>query len=226
MDVRKILSPNGQSKLIEMSGQRFGRLLVLRRDTSRGIKPVRWLCQCDCEANISVIGYCLRSGHTKSCGCLQAELASAANSTHGLAKRVPEYDVWRNMRRRCANPKLERYKDYGGRGIYVCERWNDFNLFLQDMGSRPSHSHTIERIDNNGPYSPENTCWATRRAQSRNTRRNRIVDIDGTKYIAADAANIVGIPPKKLQWRLKQGHSMSKALSPGDLRKRSSKAAK
>lgn len=109
-----------------------------------------------------------------------------------MRKRADLYATWSGMRSRCLNPRNKRWRRYGGRGITICERWNSFEAFQADMGPRPSPDHTIEREDNDGPYSPENCRWATRREQSRNRACNRFVEIEGQTYRAIDLARITG----------------------------------
>ena len=162
--------------LIDLVGKRFGRLTVIRKSISRN-NFLYWVALCDCGQTVEVLGQSLRRGETKSCGCLQREIfgkfSSARWTTHGesaIDKRTPEYRSWMAMLSRCENPNATGYKNYGGRGIIVCERWHKYEYFLSDMGRRPSPQHSIDRINNDGNYELNNCRWATPKEQRANQR--------------------------------------------------------
>ena len=162
-------------RFIDLTGQKFGRLAAIKRADKHTSHAV-WLCVCECGNEVLVRSCHLRSGHTQSCGCLQKERTSEASIKHGhntKNKRTPEYNIWAMMIQRCENPKNKNYPDYGGRGVTVCERWKTFENFLADMGERPSPNHSLERVDNNKGYSPENCIWADKTIQARNQRTSK-----------------------------------------------------
>lgn len=164
-------------KLIDLSGQRFHRLTVLRRSehNTNGGKP-KWVCQCDCGNITEVGGSELKSGNTKSCGCWNSESARNRRLTHGM-KRTRLYYVWNSMKDRCYNPNNKRYKDYGGRGIRVCDEWlHDFMAFHDwaiETGydeNAPFGQYTLDRANNDEGYYPFNCVWSTISEQNRNKR--------------------------------------------------------
>lgn len=178
-------------KPLNLVGQTFTRLLVLSRAENVG-KRRYYLVRCECGATLSVASCHLRSGRTKSCGCLGAERRRAATTTHGHARkgqRTPEYRTWIDMIDRCERTTHVSYPHYGGRGIRVCQEWRaSFERFLADVGHKPSATHSIERNDVNGHYEPGNVRWATRREQHRNTRRSMKLTIDGRTAVLIDWA--------------------------------------
>ena len=158
---------------LNLSGHRFGRLLVLSEADNKPNGKSQWHCRCDCGQNPLVGTAEMRNGEATSCGCLRRETTGLLHTKHNKSK-TPEFRTWAAMINRCTNKGGNDYHYYGGRGIQVCQRWLDsFEMFLADMGEKPTPKHTIERVNNNGNYEPSNCKWATRLEQGQNTRRSR-----------------------------------------------------
>jgi hypothetical protein len=147
----------------------------------------------------------LRSGHTQSCGCFREEARKTISRTHGMAK-TPEYNIWCAMRARVGNSNNRHFKHYGGRGIKVCKEWDkSFEKFFSDMGPRPTSRHTIERINTNGDYEPQNTKWDTYKNQQRNRRNNHLIEVDGVSKCLTEWADISGINWSTIRRRIVLG---------------------
>lgn len=210
---------------INRLGQVFGRLTVI---AAAGIKlgHSQWLCQCTCGQQIVTANGRLQSGKTQSCGCLRMENLKARTITHGATvggkhAYAPEYSVWCGMRDRCTNPNNNAFSFYGGRGITLCDRWlsgeggkTAFECFREDMGPRPSKGHSIDRIDVNGPYSPENCRWATRQQQMANQRKTVFVTYAGERMCLAEAARRCGVEPETIRFRMLNGWPESEWFRP------------
>ena len=195
-------------RTIELADQRFGRLLVLRRDHSRRGRGY-WICRCDCGEERSVLGTRLRSSKTQSCGCLNRELLLKIRTKHG-GKGSAEYRCWMGMRSRCCNPRNASFYRYGGRGLQ--RQFESFEEFLAEVGPRPSARHSIDRIDNNGHYTPGNIRWALAKPQARNRASNRLITHDGRSQCLAEWAEEAGLPYRVLQYRISEGWSVERAL--------------
>ena len=202
------------------NGTRFGLLTIISqaetRKTSNGTARY-YLCKCDCGAMKTISSCSLRAGLSKSCGCLRKQLASIRGTRHGDSKGggswTPEYRAWHALRGRCNNPKNPKYKDYGGRGITVCERWDVFANFLADMGRKPSAIHSIDRIDVNGNYEPGNCRWATRKEQANNCRSNHEITFQGRTKNLTQWSEETGLPYLTLLMRIRRGWTAELALT-------------
>lgn len=201
----------------DITGQRFGRLTVIEKcsNKSPSVKGVMWLCRCDCGGSTTTRTSSLRSGRTKSCGCLHKEfLASGkARTTHGM-RSTPEYRTWSLMKDRCYNRKTPGFYKYGGRGITVCKRWrNSFETFYADMGPRPSTNHSIDRIDNDGAYSPDNCRWATKKQQARNRRTNLTITFNGETMTSVEWSKRLGGKEMLVSQRIRLGWTEEEAVT-------------
>jgi hypothetical protein len=204
--------------LPDCTGQRYGRLIAVRRGPDSKAGHVRYYCDCDCGTKDHLVTASgLRNGQ-KSCGCLGSRNAIGARSLrHGATierKFTPEYSTWRSMKMRCHSPTYRQFHKYGGRGIQVCSRWRDsFEAFLEDMGPRPAGT-SIDRIDGSRGYEPRNCRWATAKIQGINKRSVVLYEHQGVRLHLKDWASRVGIKYQTLRARvLRLGWSLEKALT-------------
>lgn len=199
-------------KRTNLIGNKYGRLIVIGFSHVSNIGHGNWHVRCVCGKNKVVKSGHLRSGKTRSCGCLRGE-------DHGRARAKPRaYRVWYGMKTRCYNKKVPEYKRYGGRGIKICERWMDIENFLEDMGESPKDM-TIERINNDGDYEPGNCKWATQKEQHNNTRRNVILKYNGLSLTMVQWAERLNISRaclwariNEMNWPIEKALSLPKQL--------------
>lgn len=192
------------TKPLDLTGKRFGRWVTVRRGSNTKAGKTTYLCACDCGTEREVVSSSLIGGKSISCGCNQIDVVTARNTTHGMVGSS-EYGSWQMMLARCRNANFPDYDLYGGRGISVCERWLKFENFFSDMGKKPEGKTSIDRIDVNGDYEPNNCRWASQKEQMNNVRKNRHVAIGGVVMTIADAARYLGMPYGKTMWRVTTG---------------------
>lgn len=198
--------------LKQMTGQRFGRLVVTAQLQSDASGNAAWACICDCGKHVSVSGAALRRGASSSCGCLKRELATDRATKHGMSKSGT-YNSWASMLSRCRNPRHPQWLRYGGRGIRVCDRWMHFEHFLADMGHRPP-GRTIDRKNGAGNYEPGNCRWATPTEQANNISTNRRIAVGDRTINLSQLARECGVNKHTLGWRLDAGWPLDKATNP------------
>ena len=200
---------------INLEGQKFNRLLVLERTCSKDKRgSAYWRCLCDCGNIIEARGTHLRSGGVQSCGCLVKDTAHNLNLTHGDTNRRL-FKIWTQMRNRCNNPNNYHYFLYGGRGITVCDEWEqDYNSFKTwSLEHGYDETLTIDRINNNGNYCPENCRWVSYKEQGNNRRTNKCLSYNNETHTLTEWAAITGINFATLQSRIKMNWDVEKVLT-------------
>lgn len=199
---------------LNLVGQKINRLTVLRVAGKTKHRHTTFECLCDCGNTVVVQGSLLARGITKSCGCLQKEKAAKINYKHG-GGRTRLYKIWANMKTRCNNPRSPRYADYGGRGIFICDEWQLFGSFQSwAMANGYRDDLTIDRIDNNKGYCPENCRWVTQKVQCNNKRNNNLLTYNGETLTISEWAQRLNVNYFSLHDRItKLGWSAEKALA-------------
>ena len=190
-------------RFVDLTGNRYGRLTVVRRSGTRDGHVV-WECVCDCGNTVDVIGNLLKCGKTQSCGCYKRERTGDAHRTHGQSKSNLHV-AWQHMKQRCSNPKNKKYCYYGGRGISVCPEWEDYEPFKEwAIKNGYKDGLTLDRIDVNGNYEPSNCRWVTWKVQQNNKRNNTIICASGERHTLSAWEDITGICRSTIQKRIKQ----------------------
>lgn len=215
-----------RSNFRSLTGQKFARLTVHEYVGKNWQKNAFYRCVCDCGKECIVQGTNIKRGVSTSCGCYRTELHSnRRHANHDPRRSVKgvysiEYKLWRSIKQRCLNPKQIQYKDYGGRGIKLCERWLDSLNFIKDIPKRPSPLHTFGRIDNDGNYEPGNVRWETRSEQQNNRRVCHYIEFNGETKTLTQWARHFGIKPRRLFGRVKSQWPFEKAIQPRNFTKK------
>lgn len=202
-------------KTIDLTGQKFGRLTAIERAGTDKKGCVKWLCHCDCGSTTITRGVCLRNGKALSCGCGNKEAVTKANTKHGES-RSKLYRVWAGIKDRCYNPNLKEYKNYGLRGIKMCDEWLHNYVAFREWAM--SHGYTdklsIDRIDVNDDYKPANCRWITMEEQQNNKRNTPHIEFKGETLTLKEWSKILGVGYGKLYQRIYRYHwTIEKALS-------------
>lgn len=201
------------SKAEDLSGQRFARLIVRLRSPGNTRGHARWECVCDC-GNVTIVpAGRLKSGNTRSCGCLARDSAGGiTQAKHGLSDTA-EYSIWSNIKQRCYNEKDQGYPYYGGKGITMSEEWEvSFETFYRDMGPRPTDQHSIDRKDNSKGYSKENCRWATKEEQANNRCSNNLYEYEGELKTIAQWCRILNLDYESVRGKIRRGSSFEEAI--------------
>lgn len=202
------------TKAIDMTGMKFGDLTALNPEGVSGARNIIWRLVCVCGEERVADGYSVRTGKVKSCKSCSRERLGIATIKHGKTN-TPEFCIWTDLHSRCYNSKVKSYANYGGRGIKMCATWKDsFEVFLKDMGERPSEKHSIDRINNDGDYAPGNCRWATAKEQANNKRNNIVIEIHGEKKSAKEWAIESGLSYATILQRYHQGRRGLELLKP------------
>ena len=202
-------------KFKDIAGQRFGRLVAIKAEKDPTGRRYDWLCKCDCGNEVKATSVSLTTGKKKSCGCIQRELLQSRNTVHGHS-RERLYRVWKGMKSRCYNSHHRSYPKYGGRGLRVCDDYEAFRLWAYENGYDENAEYqqcTIDRIDVDGDYSPQNCRWADSFTQANNTNKVLLITFKGETKTVTEWANKTGIPRATLYARVKNGWDVDKALT-------------
>lgn len=201
------------NRLIDLTGKKFGRLTVVKRAENNAYGPM-WICVCDCGKTTIKSGCCLRNGHTTSCGCYAKEVASKVHTKHGGTNEYL-FRRWQIMKYRCTEQNKEHKRNYYDKGITVCDDWiNDYSAFKEwavNHGFSPEL--TLDRIDFNKGYSPENCRWIPEKEQHRNTSKNKIIEYEGEKMPLVILSEKTGIREDLLRDRLRRGWTVERAVN-------------
>lgn len=201
----------------DLTGKVFNNITVLHRTKNNHLNQTQWVCRCICGKVWAVVGNCLKTGNTKSCGCVSLMATTKRFTKHGHTSKgtvTPEYRAWRHLFDRCDSPKCREYINYGGRGIGICNRWRDsFDNFLRDMGHKPFPEAAIDRIDNNGDYTPENCRWVTASQNNMNRRNNRILTYNGVSKALTEWARESITTVSTFSSRINRGWSVHDAMT-------------
>lgn len=205
-------------KLNDLTGKRFGHLTVLHRGDDRvsksGRKRITWDCECDCGNIVNIFADSLIGNKTRSCGCKKQEMR-ANTCEYEYVHNTRLYGIWNSMKDRCLNKNSVPYKHYGGRGITVCQEWlHDFIAFREwSYSNGYAENLTLDRVDNDGNYSPDNCRWVDRSAQANNRRSNRLLTYNGETHNVTQWASILGISPKTIFSRIYTGKTVEEVLA-------------
>jgi hypothetical protein len=198
---------------IDLTGQKFGRWLVIKRYQT--IPKTKYLCRCECGTERLVAHGDLRNGKSRSCGCLKRDLTIARNTTHGDSHHERLWRIWNNMKNRCSNPNIDTFHRYGGRGIKVCDEWEQsYESFREwSLSNGYTDNLSIDRIDNDGNYEPNNCRWVTSKIQSRNTVRNNRYSIENETRTLIEWCELHSINYRTVKSRLSRGWSFEDAIT-------------
>lgn len=215
MKMEAIYRGGNKVKWEEMIGKRYGRLRVIQDAGRTEAYARKLLCRCDCGNEVIVFASNLRRGHTTSCGCIKHEIVKAgAHTVHGgCGSRL--YSIWKGMRRRCQDIKAINYSRYGGRGIKVCKDWDESFSSFREWALKNGYSEdkSIDRIDNDKGYSPDNCRWSTVKEQANNRRSNHVLEMNGEIHTIAEWADITGIAQCTILQRIRHGFDTEDILS-------------
>ena len=213
---KEVVRQNGTKLIKNLVNKKFGKLLVLSRSDERKGREILWNCRCECGKETRIAGSNLRSGGSTSCGCVQRNKLIERNTTHGLSKSRL-YCIWSSMKSRCLNINEKSYKRYGGRGIKICDDWLNkdtgfMNFYNWAIKNGYADNLTIDRIDNNKGYSPDNCRWVSVRAQNNNRCSNHYIIFNGESHSISDWSRILGLNERAIRSRLNRGWNDIDAL--------------